>query len=94
MIKLSMIGRLIAASVLALGTSSVLANMFTPGAPCNGCTIEIFDHAGINQTSKNAVYRVNNPQTPNGTPPWLELYNPTLATIPRLKTPPGCCQTA
>ena len=81
MIKLSMIGRLIAASVLALGSSSVLANMFTPGAPCNGCTIEIFDHAGINQTSKNAVYRVNNPQTPNGTPPWLELYNPTLATI-------------
>ena len=81
MIKLSMIGSLIAASVLALGSSSVLANMFTPGAPCNGCTIEIFDHAGINQTSKNAVYRVNNPQTPNGTPPWLELYNPTLATI-------------
>lgn len=70
-----------AAVLLMLASSAVTANTFTPGAPCNGCTIEIFDHAGINQTNKNAVYRVNNPQTPNGTPPFLELYNPTMATI-------------
>ena len=75
------IGRLIAASILVLGSNIATANTFTPGAPCNNCTIEIFDHAGIGQTSKNAVYRINNPQTPNGTPPFLELYNPTLATI-------------
>jgi hypothetical protein len=72
----------ISLSVLAaLAASISAASTFTPGAPCNGCTIDISDHAGIAQTSKNAVYRVNNPVTPNGTPPFLELYNPTLATI-------------
>ena len=76
---------LMMAVVTSLWASAVGAmhhgNMFTPGAPCTNCTINISDHTGIAQTSKNAVYRVNNPVTPNGTPPFLELYNPTLATI-------------
>ncbi len=73
------------AALSSLWASTAVANhhgnMFTPGAPCTNCTIDISDHTGIGQTSKNAVYRVNNPATPNGTPPFLELYNPTLATI-------------
>ena len=68
-------------SILAFNLSAATPNMFVPMQPCIGCTIEISDHTGIAQTAKNAVYRVNNPVTPNGTPPFLELYNPTLATI-------------
>jgi hypothetical protein len=68
-------------SILPFNLSAATPNMFVPMQPCIGCTIEISDHTGIAQTAKNAVYRVNNPVTPNGTPPFLELYNPTLATI-------------
>jgi hypothetical protein len=60
---------------------SASAAMFTPGVPCNGCDLEIFDHGGVMPTSKNAVFRVQNPQTPNGSAPYIELYNPTLAVI-------------
>jgi hypothetical protein len=60
---------------------NAFAAMFTPGVPCNGCDLEIFDHAGVVPTSKNAVFRVQNPQTPNGPAPFIELYNSTLATI-------------
>jgi hypothetical protein len=61
--------------------TETLAAPFVPNSPCNGCTVEIFDHTGVAQTSKNAVFRVSNPQTPNGPAPFLELYNPTLAMI-------------
>ena len=50
-------------------------HLFVPGQPCTGCTVEISDHAGVIPTSKNAVYRVQNPVTPNGVPPFLELYS-------------------
>jgi hypothetical protein len=66
---------------MMLGAGTAMANMFVPMQPCVNCTIDISDHAGVVSTSKNAVFRVNNPVTPNGTPSWLELYNPTLATI-------------
>jgi hypothetical protein len=52
-----------------------------PNSLCKGNTVEIFDHTGVSQTSKNAVFRVENPKTPNGPAPFLELYNPTLAVI-------------
>ena len=68
-------------SLLAFNLSAATPNMFVPMQPCIGCTIDISDHTGVVSTSKNAVFRVNNPVTPNGTPSWLELYNPTLATI-------------
>ena len=72
---------IITTSLMTFFSSSVTANMFVPMQPCVGCTIEISDHTGVTPTSKNAVFRVNNPVTPNGTPSWLELYNPTLANI-------------
>ncbi len=62
-------------------SAQAFSAMFTPGVPCNGCELEIFDHGGVMATSKNAVFRVQNPQTPNGPAPYIELYNPTLATI-------------
>ncbi len=61
--------------------TETMAAPFVPGSPCNGCTVEIFDHTGVLRTAKNAVFRVSNPQTPNGPAPFLELYNPTLAMI-------------
>ena len=67
--------------LMMLGSGTAMANMFVPMQPCVNCTIDISDHTGVVSTSKNAVFRVNNPVTPNGTPSWLELYNPTLATI-------------
>ena len=68
-------------SLMAFISSNAIANMFVPMQPCNGCTIDISDHTGVVATSKSMVFRVNNPVTPNGTPSWLELYNPTGATI-------------
>jgi len=62
------------------------APTWTPGTPCTGpggkCIVEIFDHNGIGPTSSgSAVFRVRNPRTPSGPAPYLDLYNPTLATI-------------
>ena len=56
-------------------------HLFVPGQPCTGCTVEISDHSGVIPTSKNAVYRVQNPVTPNGVPPFLELYSPDMAKL-------------
>ncbi len=53
-------------ALVALVSVNAGAAMFTPGQPCNGCELEIFDHGGVMPTAKNAVFRVQNPQTPNG----------------------------
>ena len=68
-------------ALVAIVSLNAGAAMFTPGQPCNGCELEIFDHGGVMPTAKNAVFRVQNPQTPNGPAPFIELYNPTLAVI-------------
>lgn len=71
----------IAMSFLIGSNAIASGNLFVPGQPCTGCTVEISDHGGVVSTSKNAVYRVQNPVTPNGVPPWLELYSPDMAKL-------------
>ena len=41
--------------LVAFMSNNAIANMFVPMQPCNGCTIDISDHAGIAQTSKNGL---------------------------------------
>ncbi len=73
---------LFTATTLILSSGALANNhLFVPGQPCTGCTVEISDHSGVIPTSKNAVYRVQNPVTPNGIPTWLELYSPDMAKL-------------
>ena len=61
------------AAVFLASGAAANNHLFAPGQPCTGCTVEISDHSGVIPTSKNAVYRVQNPVTPNGVSPFLEL---------------------
>ncbi|MGC6392066.1 MAG: hypothetical protein ACON5C_09640 [Alphaproteobacteria bacterium] len=57
-------------------------NAFTPGQPCRNCTIRFCDFTNISMVpNKNAIRKVDNPQTPKGTPPFIELYNATLSNV-------------
>ena len=75
-------GHFFCLALVFLASGAVANNhLFLPGQPWTACIVEISDHSGIMPTSKNAVYRVQNPVTLNGEPPFLDLYSPDMAKL-------------
>lgn len=48
-------------------------NPFTFGNPCRNCTLRICDVSKIDKLPGQTIYRIENPQTPNGTPSSLHI---------------------